>query len=433
MTMSRIPALVFFLLFGFLIAEVKAQGGAIRVTRTDDVSDLNSVFVIPGNSLDCDQHTHAPEALAQYAGVRLGEHYKVLERKYLDMVLNEQSLGMSGVIYEASAVEAGCLQGSEGVVFCDVGCLQGQSMTSIKLVNCAEGLQVWAASGINANVVDLMDEIIAVIATSSSSSDEAPIDPEEGATLPDSEPSEPAIERAPLNIVPSSDEESTSLQGTGEAPDDNGCTRMNYNNYDYRLIKVNEGCWMAENLRSDYYRDGTPISLGSPQNWHQTENPMHSIYGMLGHCQENVFELDVCNSSIASALFGHIYNGFAVLDPRQLCPAGWHIPTLGEWYVLESDFIRAGLSPSLEKAFRSSKYWFRNDGLDLADFTGLPGGYVTDLGGSIEAGKKAYWWTSSATEDSLINAVVVDSERKGGLKDEFLTQRYGLAVRCKKD
>ena len=98
------------------------QQGEIQFTLNPDAVDINRVFVLPGTSSPCRGDELSSDLVAQYAEVKLLSHYNILERKYLDMVLKEQQLGMSGLVYESEAVEAGCLQGSEGIIFVELIC-----------------------------------------------------------------------------------------------------------------------------------------------------------------------------------------------------------------------------------------------------------------------------------------------------------------------
>jgi len=43
--------------------------------------------------------------------------YNVVERRNLERVLDEQKLALSGVLFEKSAVEAGCNVGAQGIIF----------------------------------------------------------------------------------------------------------------------------------------------------------------------------------------------------------------------------------------------------------------------------------------------------------------------------
>ena len=136
-----------------------SQQGEIQFTLNQDAVEINRVFVLPGTSTPCRGDELSAELVAQYAEVKLLSHYNILERKYLDMVLKEQQLGMSGLIYESEAVEAGCLQGSEGIIFCEVGCLVSQSMVKLKLIDCKESAQQWNALSIGTDLRSLFSEV----------------------------------------------------------------------------------------------------------------------------------------------------------------------------------------------------------------------------------------------------------------------------------
>lgn len=416
---------------------LQAQESTIRMTFSEDVPDLTSVFVIPGNSMDCDNKTDAAEALAQYADVRLGEHYRVLERKYLDMLLDEQKLGMSGIVYEASAVEAGCLQGSEGVVFCDVGCLQGLSMVSVKLVNCSEGMQVWAASAIDANVIDLMDEISRQLSEEegetspvAKTASEEPLETT-AESAPESAPEE-EIRIEPATSQPEPEQESAAPTGGPKMEYDGKCADLTYDNFTYDLISVGGDCWFAENLQTARYANGDRIPLVANEDWFELRTGAQVVYGMGSICKEDVSEFNACNPGRALFEFGRHYNGWAVQDPRGICPTGWHVPTLNEWFELEKFFIAAGFERVTHEVFRSKTCWSRYNGLDTYGFDGKPAGRVNELAGAIDAGTKAYWWTSTGEGDQQAG-VTVGRDRLSELEDGFFGSTNGFSVRCKQD
>jgi len=148
--------LAFVLLFS---PRFSAQEGEIQFALNPDAVDIQRIFVLPGTSKPCRGDELSAELVAQYAEVKLLLHYNILERKYLDMVLKEQQLGMSGLVYESEAVEAGCLQGSEGIVFCEVGCLVNQSMVKLKLIDCKESAQQWNAISVGSGLKELFTEV----------------------------------------------------------------------------------------------------------------------------------------------------------------------------------------------------------------------------------------------------------------------------------
>jgi len=89
----------------------------------------------------------------------------------------------------------------------------------------------------------------------------------------------------------------------------------------YKIISIGGNVWMAENLRTTKFRDGTAIPLVTGEaDW-------AALSGAAYCWPEN-------NASNKSTL-GGLYNGYAVLSNKGLCPSGWHVATDGDWIALE--------------------------------------------------------------------------------------------------
>ncbi|PLX16540.1 MAG: hypothetical protein C0599_15025 [Salinivirgaceae bacterium] len=87
----------------------------------------------------------------------------------------------------------------------------------------------------------------------------------------------------------------------------------------YRTIAIGTQEWMADNLKTATYNDGTPIYLEeNPENW--SEN----LIGAYCEYDENE---DFEN-------YGVLYNYYAV-NTNKLCPDGWHVPSEEDWQTLE--------------------------------------------------------------------------------------------------
>src|SRR5690554_1783495 len=96
----------------------------------------------------------------------------------------------------------------------------------------------------------------------------------------------------------------------------------------YNTVVLNNGQeWMAENLRTSRYANGEEITFmeisdqdGSMTLWDNQNVPAHTVYA-----NNQDFEIP----------YGRLYNWYAVIDPRQVCPDGWHVPSDEEWAELE--------------------------------------------------------------------------------------------------
>ena len=96
---------------------------------------------------------------------------------------------------------------------------------------------------------------------------------------------------------------------------------VSYQGYDYETVQIGEQCWFAENLRAENYRNGQSL-LGELDGdaWQSAIEGAQAIYG---NDPGNLIE------------YGRLYNGYAILDARGLCPLSWHVPSDSEWADLE--------------------------------------------------------------------------------------------------
>jgi len=107
----------------------------------------------------------------------------------------------------------------------------------------------------------------------------------------------------------------------------------------YETVILGNQVWLKQNLRTTHYRNGDPIKLSASESewWSNAEG---------AYCYYNNQKNDVDT-------FGCLYNYLAVNDKRNICPEGWHIPTVAEW-------------DSLAKYLVQNKYGFNGDGGDIA-------------------------------------------------------------------
>jgi hypothetical protein len=120
---------------------------------------VKTVAVLPIDGIDCSGKTVSGQDIASFAEGSLLGIYNVVERRNLERVLDEQKLALSGILFEKSAVEAGCNVGAQGIIFTEYGCLTGQEVIQLKLVDCQTSELYWSATGINATAKQLLDKV----------------------------------------------------------------------------------------------------------------------------------------------------------------------------------------------------------------------------------------------------------------------------------
>jgi len=184
-------------------------------------------------------------------------------------------------------------------------------------------------------------------------------------------------------------------------------------------VTIGKQVWMTENLNVDKFRNGEVI----PEAKTVGEWKAHSDAEEAAWCYYD-------NNPANAEKYGKLYNWYAVNDPRGLAPKGWHVPTDEEWTQL-TDYL-GGVEKAGAK-MKSKNGWNDNgNGTNSSGFSGLPGGYCSNIGTFDGSGESGGWWSS--TEDSAGNAwsrYMVNYV--GGVARYGSYKGGGFYVRCLKD
>jgi uncharacterized protein (TIGR02145 family) len=185
--------------------------------------------------------------------------------------------------------------------------------------------------------------------------------------------------------------------------------------------------WMLKNLDVAAFRNGEPIpEAKTEKEW--------LAYAQAGEAAWCYYDNDPANG----AKYGKLYNWYAVADPRNVCPTGWHVPTDAEWSVLinhldpnadggESIPNKAGAKMKAKEGWHEE-----GNGTNNSGFTGLPGGGRYDDGYFDFVGNTGSWWSS--TESLTTHAWFRYLNCSNGLASRgFHFKRNGFSVRCLRD
>ena len=224
-----------------------------------------------------------------------------------------------------------------------------------------------------------------------------------------------------------------------------------YQGVRYRTVKIGDQVWMAENLRTDRYRNGDSIpNVTDNSAWSELSTGAFAV-----HANDDEDSAKAYNR-------GFLYNWFAVDDERGLCPAGWAVPSDDDFKEMEqflgmpegvsdnTGFDRgralgignklrstSGLdnnfylhprnmneSPNNSSATNETGFSARGTSIRFA------GGDFGDPSNDFEGlGRVTHLWTS--TEDSETNAFRrVLTVADGGINRNSPPKELGLAVRC---
>jgi len=188
----------------------------------------------------------------------------------------------------------------------------------------------------------------------------------------------------------------------------------------YKTITIGTQVWMAENLRTTKYNDGTAIPL-------VTGNTAWSNLNSPGYCWAD-------NDSESNKItYGALYNWYAV-NTSKLCPKGWHVATDAEWTTLIA--YLGGLKVAGGK-LKSTTGWdslTEDKASNSNGFTALPGDYREANGTFHDVGKHGFWWTSSESDQGENSAWM---RRMNYCSSSVFANSYakmdGMSVRCVRD
>lgn len=186
----------------------------------------------------------------------------------------------------------------------------------------------------------------------------------------------------------------------------------------YDAVVIGNQVWMASNLMVTRFNDGTTIPnvTGNP-DWMNTTDPAYCWYND--------------DSATYGSVYGALYNWYAV-EQGNLCPIGWHVPSLGEWTTLINYLGGSAVAGGKLKEQGTSHWISPNAGAtDEYRFRGLPGGARYNVVFDY-IGEDADWWTSDTTlydQAWYVIAIYYSADSYYDYYDKYT----GFSVRCLKD
>lgn len=182
-----------------------------------------------------------------------------------------------------------------------------------------------------------------------------------------------------------------------------------YDGNTYKTVKIGNQVWMAENLKSTHYSDGSSINYRNYDN--DTANA--TLYGRL------YTQLAATNGLAGSNTNPGNIQGIA--------PDGWHLPSIPEWQQLV-DYL-GGINNAGNKLKESGTlHWVSpNTGTNESLFNALPAGIYDFSSAFVWKGSHCVF-ASSTTQTAVmlqnsVSKVVIGSSHPAD----------GVSVRCVKD
>ena len=191
-------------------------------------------------------------------------------------------------------------------------------------------------------------------------------------------------------------------------------------NDNYPVVVIGTQTWIAENLKTTKYNDGTNIpNVTMDGTWDTLTTGAYCDYN---------------NTPANSDIYGRLYNWYvsASTNPKNVCPTGWHAPSYNEWTTLAGYLGGESVAGGKLKETGTTHWISPNTGAtNESGFTALPGGYRY-TNGFYDVGGTGWWWTSDPNiSDDTDNLIMYYNESYVGIP--FNKKYSGFSVRCLKD
>ena len=175
--------------------------------------------------------------------------------------------------------------------------------------------------------------------------------------------------------------------------------------------------WMTENLKTSKFNDGVEITL-------YDENQLYSAdtYGYIANWGNDDNENE----------YGALYN-WLVVNTNKVCPDGWHVPSISEWYILR-DYLGGYSVAGGEMKEAGTTHWNSPNvgATNSSGFTALPGGYQEYYQGAYAGGSIGKWWSTDTYGLWHARNIVLKSSETS-LIVEYIRRGSMCSVRCIKD
>jgi uncharacterized protein (TIGR02145 family) len=173
--------------------------------------------------------------------------------------------------------------------------------------------------------------------------------------------------------------------------------------------------WTTENLAVTVFLNGDAIpNITSSANWGKSAVPQMCSYNF---------------NPANDAIYGKLYNYYAITDTRGVCPVGFHIPSSAEFTTLSTTI--GGNGGDLKEVGYTHWYSPNTGATDKYGFKALGTGY---MGSSSASGisQSTYFWTN--TESGVYNAYTRSLFNTDATFNQSSQGKIGgFAVRCLHD
>lgn len=185
---------------------------------------------------------------------------------------------------------------------------------------------------------------------------------------------------------------------------------------EYNTVKIGSQIWMAENLKTTRYNDGTPIlEVQADSTWSKLTTGAYSW---------------VNNNLSIDNPYGILYNWYAIND--KLCPAGWHVPSSTEFHKLINTLGGHSVAGA---SLKDTIFWNmpNTEATNESGFSALPTGYRDVNGYFIYPGLQSSFWTTQESTFKTHALLWYPIKNSSSISAHGWEKIVGAGIRCLKD
>ncbi len=186
----------------------------------------------------------------------------------------------------------------------------------------------------------------------------------------------------------------------------------------YSGIQIENQFWLSENLNVSKYRNGDEIpEVKDKKEWKKLTTGAWCYYE---------------NNAENGAIYGKLYNWYAVNDPRGLAPEGYHIPSHDEWETLVAN-LGGDYGAGGKMKEKGTVHWNspNEKATNQSGFTALPAGRRWE-DNFDKKGETGAFWSISEYNSELGKEREINNRLKNVILS-YSQKRKGSSVRCLKD
>lgn len=191
----------------------------------------------------------------------------------------------------------------------------------------------------------------------------------------------------------------------------------------YNTVTIGDQIWLKENLRVQSFNDGTTIpNVPLNEDWANLTTPGLAWYN---------------NDQATYGEYGLLYNGYVVASSKNVCPAGWRIPSDGDWIILAS-YLGGNTVAGGKMKETGLTHWAdpNTAASNESGFTALGSGSRFNHGGFNSIKIVGRWWASTLNPVDPTKGFLdrsIDNAHANLYSNNTGVFKNGFSIRCVRD